>query len=350
MLPRICQGLEPLTAKVRSEAQDTKIEEVLRRKPCGSGKHLWVQVKHGEISTRQVVAALARSVQVDPQQVSFAGVRDRFAEVRQWFSLPADAVEHPAALRNAGYKKLLRVQKLESHTHPITPADVIRLSYDIRLREAVADNGLIKARALLDKLRREGCPNYIGFVRMGPKGQHSKWGKMLWQGKHLPKRVQASRSEQGRYLGAYQAMLCNRYIAYRLQQDAFTSCLQGDVMQCQLAKSADERSYEIANDQAAMQRRMDSWEAVPCAPLFGKDLIAATDAALACEQAFAADIGVDLVPPAHVNGSRRGIRFQPLKVACEDQRKDLLIHCEMDPDVYLSSLLEELIQPERHII
>ena len=42
MLPRMCQGLEPLSGKVRAEVGDTKIEEVLRRKPCGSGKHIWV--------------------------------------------------------------------------------------------------------------------------------------------------------------------------------------------------------------------------------------------------------------------------------------------------------------------
>ena len=297
-----------------------------------------------------MVAALARSVQVDPSAISFAGVRDRFAEVWQWFSVPAEAVEHPAALRNAGYKKLLRVKKVEAHTHPIAVDDVARLAYTIRLRNAAQDQGLVKARALLDRLRRDGCPNYIGFVRMGPKGQHSKWGKMLWQGKHLPKRVQASRSEQRRYVSAYQALLGNRYIAWRIEHDAFTNCLAGDVLQCNLSKPQHERQYEIVSDQAAAQKRMDSWEAVPCAPLWGKGVLASTDAANEMETEFLESIKVKPHAPAGIDGARRGIRFQPLKVTCEDQRSDLLITCQLDPDVYLSSLLEELLQPERHII
>ena len=350
MLPRICQDCEPLSGQVRKEPQDTKIEEVLRQQPCGGGPHLWVLVKHGQITTRQVASALARSVAIDPNLVAFAAVRDRFAEVWQWFSLPAADIDHPAALKNAGYKRLLKVQRVEAHKHAITTEDVLRLKYNIRLRKSALESGLLRSKKILDRLRRDGCPNYLGYVRMGPKGQHAKWGKVLWQGKHLPKRVEANKAEQRRYLSSYQAMLCNRYIAKRIEAESFTTCMPGDVMQCQLSKPWYQREFQIAADQEQMQKRMDSWESVPCAPLFGEALQESADEALQFERAFIDELNIGDNIPKRVSGSRRAIRFQPNKVHCDDQREDLLLSCELDPDVYLSSMLEELFQPDRHII
>lgn len=351
MLPRLCHDLEAIQATgVRRDPRDCQISELLRQEPDGSGPYLWVQVQHGLITSKQVAAALARSVDVDPRFVVHAGSRDRQSQVLQWFSLPADHVEHPAALRNAGYKKLLKVLDVQQAREPLQTSSVKALQYQIRLPGAAVDGGFLKARAILDRLRSQGCPNYIGYVRMGPRGQHAKWGKLLWNGRHLPRRVAHQQFDKKQYAQAWQGQIFNRYVAYRIDTGHYNDCLQGDVVQTDLQKPWSDRGQISADDPEQVQKRLDSWEAVVCGPMPGVDLSPVHDAALAFEAAFYQDNGIKEQGAFELPGRRRPIKFQPAQVSCDDQRDDLVLQVTADPQVYISNLLEELLQPERHII
>ncbi len=350
MLPRICQDLEPIQGDLRREKGDYQVQEQLLRNPSGNGDYLWVQVRQADISSKQVAAALARSVNIDPRLVRYAASRDRKAEIYQWYSLPAEQVEHVQALKNAGYKKLLKVKQVERSKYPIDKEQIKNLSYTVRIRNAVEDGGYLKARAILDKLRQQGCPNYIGFARMGPKGQYAKWGKMIVQGKRLPRQVPNKSQDLQRYTYAYQSQICNRYIAQRIEHTIFSKCVVGDVLQTQLAKPVSERSLTIVEDQETGQRRIDSWEAVVCAPLIGEDMQSAQDEALLFEENFFKEVNVKNMYSSTLSGGRRPIRVQPTQVSCDDQRNDLIVKFTLDADVYASNILEELLQPEYHII
>ncbi len=362
MLPRASDGLEPVAATVRKEPSYTICKERLLRTPDGSGDHLWIRVRKIDISTGQTQQALARAVHCQPEDFKYIGTRDRFSDCEQWFSVRKDRVEHVPALKNAGYKSKVRVMEIGESARAISAGVLDCMEYTLRLGDAAANQGYLHAKAILDRLRQDGGPNYVAPSRFGKGGQLAKWGKLIASGKRLPRHVQQQKISKGACLQAWQGMLFNRYVAQRFEAGLLGTCLGGECILtgCQntTVNRAEDHAPDMDEEQdgvegAALvhtQKRLDSWEAIPLGPLFGTDMTPARDAARAYELAFLEKISVSEKMIGRLRyGGRRAIRFQPGNVHCEQDGDDLLVKCTLDPDVYITTLLEELLQTDYHI-
>jgi len=317
-------------------------EEVLAKKPDGSGKYFWLRVAKDGLGTRQATAAVARAAGVAVELVSCAGNRDRNGRSVQWFSVLAESVDNPGALKRAGAHGKMAVQEIATSGRAITAAEVPRLRWKLRLAGAARGGGYHKARAILDHLRRNGCPNY--HAPGAATGEHPRWGRLIAEGKRLPRPVQArlaaSAITPGRLLGAFQDSLFNRYVGQRLADGLLATCLDGDVIQ-----SRDGRIIAVT-DIAAGQRRLDSWEAVQLGPCYGQGMSPVTGQALAREDALLTAAGLGPKHLARLRGERRGIRFQPTGVILDPTGDDLTLTCELPCDAHIAVLLDELVKPE----
>jgi tRNA pseudouridine13 synthase len=323
---------------------DRLCEEVLSKQPAQTGDYLWVKVAKTDVSSQQCRAALARATGVALDLVEMGGNRDRRGRCIQWFSIPAELVEHPASLRNAGYQGLVKVIEVTASHKPIGPASIARLRWRVRLRKAAAKDGYRLAMAVLDRLRTVGCPNYIGVSRLGKEGVYVKWGKMLLHGQRLPDVVREKGVNHGQCLFAYQASLFNRYLATRIERNALATVLSGDVVMTGQGRT------ERADDAEGYHKRLESWEVVQLGPLFGAEMPAAAGEALALEEAVLSDAAVTPEQALRLHGGRRAIRFQPAKPQCDIEKGDLIISCECPIDSYIAVVLEEIAKPERHFL
>jgi tRNA pseudouridine13 synthase len=356
MPQRQCHDLPAVSATAREQPEHTRVSEVLTREPSGEGDHLWVLVRKTGLSTHQARQAIARSVDIPLSEVSLAGARDRQSRCDQWFSLPKDLPDNPGALANAGYKKMLRVQKVVEHHQPISAASVTALQWSCSLVGGNTADGYLHAKAIWDRLRNQGFPNYIAASRMGQKGQLAKWGRRVAQGKRLPPPAQRERVDPRACLGAFQADVFNRCIATRLADGLLGTALDGDILEVHLNRPARHRELEVITSDGGdtadhcdrAQRRLESWEAVPTAPLFGRDCPAATGTAGARETALLAALAIPARAFAHLPGSRRAVRVQP-RGSLDIERDDLVVSCLLDVDVYPQALLEEFLQPQGHL-
>jgi tRNA pseudouridine13 synthase len=294
------------------------------------------------LGTRQAAAAIARAAAVPVEQVACAGNRDRHGRSVQWFSVPAEAVDNPGALKRAGAHGKMAVQEIATSGRAITAAAVPRLRWKLRLAGAARQGGYQKARAILDHLRRHGCPNY--HAPDAATGEHPRWGRLIAEGRRLPRPVQArltgSAITPGRLLRAFQDSLFNRYVGQRLADGLLAACIDGDLIQ-----SRDGRII-VVTDVPAAQRRLDSWEAVQLGPCYGEGMAPATGAALAREQAVLEALGIAAKHLKRLRGERRGIRFQPTGVVLDPTGDDLTLTCELPCDAHVAVLLDELVKPE----
>ena len=96
---RVTEMLPGVMARCRRA--DRSCEEVLAKQPANTGDYFWLKVQKIDLGTTQVRAAIARSVKIDPELVSCAGQRDRQGRCVQWFSVPAEPIDHPGPLRRA---------------------------------------------------------------------------------------------------------------------------------------------------------------------------------------------------------------------------------------------------------
>jgi len=340
MLPQATADLTPVVGTWRGHSS---CEEVLVRPPPGHGDHWWVRAVKTDLSTAQCRAAISRAGAVPEDHIASAGNRERNGRCTQWFSIPGTLLEHPQALRTAGFQGQVSVVEVAAAPWPITPDSVERLRWQATLRGGAADEGYRRATAILDRLRQVGCPNYIAAERLGPGAQHAKWGKLIAQGRRLPRRVAAAKVAAGRCLTALQGLLFNRWLAQRVADGLLATCLPGERLR---GNNGDE---EIVADAAAGQGRLDSWEAVQLGPWFGVGMAEVAGEALVRETAALAAAGLEPRHLGRLRGARRALRIQPAKSRADIAGGDLVIHAELPVDAYLAVLLEELIKPGKHL-
>lgn len=322
----------------RSQGDDVQCEEVPRSAPGGDGKHWWIQVAKVDLSTQQCRQAIARAVAVPVESVVCAGNRDRRGRCLQWFSIPQIEVEHPQALRNVGFQSKVKVQQVVAAVKPVDVVGVDRLRWQARIRGAGGNAGYRKATAILDALRREGCPHYIHPSAFGEDGGLARWGHLLLAGKRLPDAVVRSGVTPGRCLWAAQAELFNRYVMKRLADGLLGRAIAGDRLETVRGDVVD------SADLLHAQKRVDSWETLIMGPLFGEGMASVSGDAAAREAAVLTEAGLDDRAVARLHGARRAIRIQPTKTLCDIQGKDLVIHCDLPVDAYLAVVMDEIVK------
>jgi len=74
---------------IRRCVEDFVVEEIPRVHPEGEGSHVWLWVEKRSANTDWVAKELARVAACPVRDVGFAGLKDRHAITRQWFSVPA---------------------------------------------------------------------------------------------------------------------------------------------------------------------------------------------------------------------------------------------------------------------
>ncbi|KEZ72837.1 pseudouridine synthase, partial [Pseudomonas syringae pv. syringae FF5] len=74
-------------AVLKATAEDFQVDEVLDIPLSGDGEHLWLWVEKRGLNTEEAARRLARAAGVQLRTVSYAGLKDRQALTRQWFSI-----------------------------------------------------------------------------------------------------------------------------------------------------------------------------------------------------------------------------------------------------------------------
>ena len=81
-------GVALFAATIRDRPADFLVVENLGFEPAGCGEHDYLRVEKTAANTAWVARQLARHAGVRSADVGFAGMKDRHAITRQWFSVP----------------------------------------------------------------------------------------------------------------------------------------------------------------------------------------------------------------------------------------------------------------------
>lgn len=86
----------PQPGEYRQTPDDFLVEEDLGFAPEGQGEHLWLWIAKRDATTSRVASSLAHLCGVTRRDVGYAGMKDRVAVTRQWFSVHLPGKEAPA--------------------------------------------------------------------------------------------------------------------------------------------------------------------------------------------------------------------------------------------------------------
>ena len=85
-------GSAPVLLHIKAQPADFLVDEILGFEPDDRGNHRFLRLAREAASTADVARALAGVFDIPLNDVGYAGMKDRRAHSRQWFSVPESAV------------------------------------------------------------------------------------------------------------------------------------------------------------------------------------------------------------------------------------------------------------------
>ena len=211
--PRAHAGASNVTGILRSTTDDFDVTEALSFEPEGDGEHLYVLAEKRDVTTRAVQQMLARSCGVPLRDVSYAGMKDKRAVARQWFSVRRPQCE------DIDLGDDVRILRRDRHRRKLRRGELRENHFQIRIRALVGEPD-----TALEQLRVLGAPNYFGEQRFGATGENVA-AALDWVRADKPKISPFLRSI---YLSSLRSFLFNEVLGQRVADGTWRHPLDGE--------------------------------------------------------------------------------------------------------------------------
>jgi tRNA pseudouridine13 synthase len=307
------------SATLKGLNEDFSVTELPLQRPCGEGEHLWLEIEKNGANTVFVAQRLAEAAGVKDVDVGYAGLKDRYAITRQWFSIHLPKGETPDLTRLEHPE--FDVLSQSRHLKKLRPGELQGNRFRIVLREVRGERDAVEAR--LEAVASQGVPNYFGPQRFGHGGANVGQGRAM-----LAREIRVrDPKKKGLYLSAVRAFVFNEVLALRIRRGLWGETLPGDVM-----------------DEAGL----------PTGPLWGRGRVITTDRAQALEnevaERHAALCGG--MEYAGLDQERRSLVARPADMSWDWPSADrLVLAFALPAGSYATSVLNEILrteEPDRH--
>ena len=343
---RVYQAL-PISAKIKSQADDFIVEENIAVEFSGEGEHCWLYIKKRECNTDWVAQQLARYCKVKKLAVAYAGLKDRHAVTSQWFSvqLPGkptpDWSEFESSFSTHGSGEDVQVLQCFRHNRKLQRGALKSNTFKIIMRE-LSDTGE-KAFELLtqrcEEIAKNGVPNYFGSQRFGRSYNNLEQATKLFSRPGY----KINKHKRGLYLSAARSWIFNCILSERIKQDVWNKRLTGDVFMLD-GKSACFKDESTGDEADELDQRLAHNEIHPTAILWGEG-----DAMTASKAAELESAVIDQFPAyrdglvaARLQSQRRACRVVPAQFACSRLEDDFEVLFSLPSGSYATMVIAEI--------
>ncbi len=346
---------------IKRRPEDFVVAERPLFEPAGAGDFLYLWVRKRRRLTTDVSRLIAEHFEVPMASIGFAGLKDKHAVAHQAITVPSTDLDRAADFHDSA----IHILQADRHDRPIERGNLLGNHFDIKVRH-VEPAHVVRAKAILDRLGRDGVPNFAGEQRFGYRRTNHLMGMFLLQqrwdefldellGRPVdgePPYDHAARRayEAGHYtealsnwttvhrferqaigplsrgaspreaisnidltqrqllVSAFQSSIFNRMVRRRLEAGTLGTLIDGDV-----AYIHETRRIRRVTDPHAEQPRCDAHEISPTGPMWGATMIRADRQVDQYEKAELDATGVSLeqlaAKPYGVPGSRKPLRM-----------------------------------------
>jgi tRNA pseudouridine13 synthase len=317
---------------IRVEVEDFRVEELPLITLTGEGSHLWLEVEKRNANTDWVARQLATLAGVPVRDVGYAGMKDRRAVTTQWFSIALQ--EARDSDWNSWEIPDARILRTNLHSRKLKRGTLKGNRFRIVVRNLEGQLDDLEDR--LQRVSRQGLPNYFGPQRFGHGGRNVAQGvRWLEHGGRLP------RNKKSIYLSSVRSFLFNLVLSRRVSLGNWNQIIDGDVASLDGSRS----TFPCEMPDPELTRRCEEFDIHPSGPLPGSDgkLV----------EREAADIEENVLQPykalidsmagAGLKAARRALRLVPKGMEWEHDGNDLILKFILPPGGYATSVLRELV-------
>lgn len=332
-----CNAFGPPLADgvIRWRSEDFRVVEKLGFEADGDGEHLLLEVEKTDCNTDWVAKQMAKSLQLQRSAVSYAGMKDRRAITRQFFSihLPGQPTPEPDQLRGPGFEIL----GISRHRRKLRRGALAENEFEIRIRELEGDLQGVEKR--LEQLRECGCPNFFGPQRFGRDGNNLglAW-RCLVDGQRF-----GSRERRSLVFSSARAALFDLVLARRVRLGNWNCFIDGDLAMLERSRSI----FAADGDDDELRRRLDSLEIHPAGPMPGRETASGDDnerLRLEAEVLQPFDAMIKGLVRSGVDAQRRSLRLVPRGLTWDFDASGLVVKFRLRPGGFATTVLREVVR------
>lgn len=322
-----------VSCQFKQTPTDFVVTEQLGFELTGEGEHLCIYLEKTNANTNQIATTLAKWAGVPVRDVSFCGLKDKFAITQQWFSLripnkimPEQPFQHPNAhvLNTTWHQK-----KLARGIHQAN-------AFKITLKNVVGEQTEIENQ--LSRIASEGVPNYFMAQRFGRDGNNLNKATALFESN-----LRLKKSERSMVLSAARSYIFNQILAKRVQDNTWNKATLGDVFN--LAGSGSIFTADDIDDDII--QRTDNKDIHPTGALWGMGELKSTGSIALLENAVAQNnpIFAHGLEKAGLKQARRPLRLMVQDLSWQfTDKQTLVLTFSLGSGSYATAVLAALIQ------
>lgn len=309
------------------------VDEIPLVEPDGEGEHLLLHVEKRDSNTAWVAGILARHAGVSRMDVSYAGLKDRHAVTRQWFSIRLAGKPEPdwSAIESTEF----RVLQTARHARKLRVGALKGNRFRIRVRAFDGDDAVLNAT--LNTIARDGIPNYFGEQRFGTDDGNLASARALLAGEL--KRVK--REKRGFYLSAVRSLLFNKVLAARVNAGNWNRPLAGERMMLSGTRS----SFPAASVDEEIIQRLERMDIHLSGPLWGRGetMVSGEVAELESAVLLPEQFWRDGLERFGLQMERRALRVAVSELTWDRQGELLELNFNLPKGCFATALLRECI-------
>ena len=283
---------------------------------------------------------LAKAAGVPPRDVSYSGLKDKWAITRQWFSIHLPGKPDPdlSNLDIPQAESSLEIIQQLRHNRKLRRGTHKANKFVILVRNLDADNQELEERLKL--IQKRGVPNYFGPQRFGNKAQNLIEAEKLLKGKITCR----NKHKKSLYFSAARSLLFNYVLSVRVDDQSWDQYKEGDVMILDASNSVFIPEKEEESD---VINRLAEKALHPTGPLWGqKGLKPVSESGQFEQNCLSATEDIcQLLENKGLDHQRRSLRLDVKQLEWEFMNsKTLELSFELLPGCFATSVLRELIK------
>ena len=248
-------GGPSLKGDIRVSADDFFVDEDLGFEPDGEGHHVLLLIEKRNTNTQWLAKQLARYVQLPLMEVGYAGLKDRHAVTRQWFSVHLAGRDVDWDAFNSDEWRILQVVR---HQRKLRPGFLRGNKFRLIVRNLDGDFDSLAEK--LSLIEQQGFPNYFGEQRFG----HDNLSRaQAWLAGEIKIK---KKQEKSILLSSLRSAIFNQVLACRVERNSWNQVLLGDVMMLAGTHSV----FVVDELDETIKQRVIEHDVTPTGTLYGE--------------------------------------------------------------------------------
>jgi tRNA pseudouridine13 synthase len=291
------------------------------------------------MTTRDAVIHISKKLNIKPDLIGTAGLKDKDAITTQWISLPVDEIN------NINPEKIgdnrLEIIEWGRHGNKLKTGHLIGNKFKIRVRFC-KEKAMSIASKVITRIMEKGMVNFYGEQRFGVEGSNVSEGRELILGKKSKNRFL-----RRLFMSSYQSHLFNGYAYSRLKAGLAWNVIEGDVL-----KKVQTGGIFVSKDIELDQIRFDNHEIVPTGPMIGCKMKNPEGESFAFEKSILEGMSYDDkvaegCKKQKISGTRRPLIVYPWDMNYYEDDAGIVINFSLPKGSFATILIREIIKPDQ---